>query len=78
MAPIQKIVAFIRPGQGDLTTIQEASPASSNMVWGGRPMLQCGFGRPLVSRPWRENWGRENKEIVDTVATRELADKIQI
>ena len=35
MAPIQKIGASIRPGQGDLATIQEACPASSNMVLGG-------------------------------------------
>ena len=69
MAPIQKIVALIRPGQGDLATIQEACPASSNMVR-GRPILQCGFGWALVSGPWRENWGRKNKEIVETVATR--------
>ena len=77
MAPIQKIVALIRPGQGDLATIQEACPESSNMVR-GRPMLQCGFGWLLVSCPWRENWGRENKEIVETVATRDFADKIQM
>ena len=77
MAPIQKIGASILPGQGDLATIQEACPASSNMVR-GRPILQCGFGWSLVSCPWRENWGRENKEIVETLATRDLADKIQI
>ena len=75
MAPIQKIVALIRPGQGDLATIQEACPASSNK---GRQMLQCGFGWLLVSCPWRENWGRENKEIVETVTTRDFADEIQI
>ena len=37
MAPIQKIGAPILPGQGDLATIQEACPASSNMVR-GRPI----------------------------------------
>ena len=36
MAPIQKIGASILPGQGDLATIQEACPPSSNMVRGGQ------------------------------------------